>query len=329
MFHLDYDLPVFAKKTNVFHLGKVSADSCLSSSIEISYHLTKNDQTASLPFSIDSQNGVITVTRDLDREIQSYYKFSIDSFNHKTRQISQTSVEVNILDENDHYPIFDKTLNNLHEQYVFINKSLPLTRRHQINQTMINPIFIARISATDGDEGSNSLINYYFTNNENYAFFHLYPNGTIVLYNQNDLQLPYRLEVYARDQGNPVPYNSKETIVIYVCDVAKREECPLEHSITYHDWNLPDSPLKINRLTANFYLGSIFIMISILLFIVIIIVCVVWNLILKGQLKHKQQQMVTNGSKSSTESYNCRTEARKNLSKSPDDHLMDNFLCLF
>lgn len=325
----DCDLPVFAKKMNVFHLGKVSADSCLSSSIEISYHLTKNEQTASLPFSIDSQNGVITVTRDLDREIQSRYKFSIDSFNHKTRQISQTEVQVNILDENDHYPIFDKTLNNLHEQYIFINKSLTLTRRHQINQTMINPIFIARISATDGDEGSNSLINYYFTNNENYAFFHLYPNGTIVLYNQNDLQLPYRLEVYARDQGNPVPYNSKETIVIYVCDVAKREECPLEHSITYQDWNLPDSPLKINRLTANFYLGSIFIMISILLFVIIIIVCVVWNLILKGQLKNKQQQMLTNGLNSSTESYNCRAEARKNLSKTPVDYLMDPFLYLF
>ena len=284
--------------------------------MEISYHFTKNAQAASLPFSIDGQNGVITVTRDLDRETKSIYKFSIDSFNHKTRQISQTEVQINILDENDHYPIFDKTLNNLHEQYIFINKSLPLTRRHHINQTMmINPIPIARISATDGDEGSNGLINYYFTNNENYAFFHLYSNGTIVLYNQENLQLPYRLEVYARDQGSPVPYNSKETIVIYVCDVVKREECPLDQSITHQDWNLPDSPLKINRLTTNFYLGSLFIMISILLFIVIIIVCVVWNLILKGQLKHKQQQMLANGLQSSTESYNCRTEARKNLSK--------------
>lgn len=283
--------------------------------MEISYHFTNTAQAAALPFSIDNQNGIITVTRDLDRETKSIYKFSIDSFNHKTRQTSQTEIQVNILDENDHYPIFEKTLNNLHEQYVFINKSLSLTRRHPTNQTIINPIPIARISATDGDDGSNGLINYYFTNNENYAFFHLYANGTIVLYNQENLHLPYRLEIYARDQGSPVPFNSKETIVIYVCDAARRDECPLDHSITYQDWNLPDSPLKINRLTTNFYLGSLFIMISILLFIVIIIVCVVWYLILKGQLKHKQQQMLTSGLKSSTESYNCRTEARKNLSK--------------
>lgn len=73
--------------------------------------------------------------------------------------------------------------------------------------------------------------------------------------------------------------------------------------------------LKSNRLTTNFYLGSVFIMISILLFIVIIIVCIVWNLILKGQLRNKHEQIHPNGLKSSTESYNCRIEARKNLSK--------------
>jgi hypothetical protein len=56
-------------------------------------------------------------------------------------------------------------------------------------------------------------------------------------------------------------------------------------------------------------------MISILLFIVIVIVCIVWNLILKGQLKNKHQQIHSNGLKPSTESYNCRIEARKNLSK--------------
>jgi hypothetical protein len=83
----------------------------------------------------------------------------------------------------------------------------------------------------------------------------------------------------------------------------------------HQDWNLNGNSIHKNRLTANFYLGSVFIMISILLFIVIIIVCVVWNLILKGELKGKHQQIHTNGLKSSTESYNCRAEARKNLSK--------------
>jgi hypothetical protein len=293
----------------------VSADSCLSSSVEISYHLAKDQLISALPFSIDSHNGVITVTRELDREVKSFYKFFIDSFNHKTRQTSQTEIRVYILDENDHNPTFDNSINNERQQSIFINKSSSLTRRHDANQTMNNNIFIARVYATDEDEGLNGFINYYFTNSDNYAYFHLYSNGTITLYNQNDIQLPYRLEINARDQGSPVPRNSKESIVIYVCDVLKREECPSEESITYHDWNLSDNAKHKDRSTANFYLGSVFIIISILLFIVIIIVCVVWNFILKGQLKSKHHQLHDSGLKLSTESYNCRAEARKNLSK--------------
>ncbi len=157
----------------------------------------------------------------------------------------------------------------------------------------------------------------------------MYSNGTIILYNQNNLQLPCRLEIYARDQGNPVPFNSKESIVIYVCDALQREDCPSDESIAYHSRNLNDNPMHKNRLTTNFYLGSIFIMISILLFIVIIIVCVVWNLILKGQIKGKHQQIHTNGLKSSTESYNCRAEARKNLSKRKISLIISKKKCVF
>lgn len=269
--------------------------------------------SSTLPFSIDSHKGIITVKRELDREIKNFYKFYLESFNHKTKQTSQTEIHINILDENDHYPIFDNSINNSREQFIYINKTSSIIRRHDTNQTIFNNIFIARIYATDEDEGSNGLINYYFTNNDNYAYFHLYLNGTIILYNQNNLQLPYRLEIYARDQGNPVPFNSKESIVIYICDSMKKTECPSDESNHYPDSN--NKFLKSNRLTTNFYLGSVFIMISILLFIVIIIVCIVWNLILKGQLKNKHEHINPIGLKSSTESYNCRMEARKNLSK--------------
>ncbi|CAF0732238.1 unnamed protein product [Adineta steineri] len=300
------------------HQGsQVSADSCLSTSIEFSYHLVK-DTSSPTSFSIDTRNGRITVTRELDREIQSFYKFYVESFNHKNHQTSQTEVHINILDENDHYPIFDNSLNNAREQYIYINKSLSLSRRHETDQTT-NNIFIARIYATDEDDGSNGVVNYYFTNNDNYAFFHLYSNGSIVLYNQNNLQLPYRLEICARDQGNPKPQNSKDSIVIYICDGLKREECPSDESYQQHqEWlysydNNNNNQYKTNPSTTNFYLGSVFIMISILLCIVIIIFCIVWNLIIRRHLKSKHEQIHNNGLKSPTESYNCRMEARKNL----------------
>jgi hypothetical protein len=105
--------------------------------------------------------------------------------------------------------------------------------------------------------------------------------------------------------------------VVYICDGLKRNECPSDDNLQQHNWvyTYENNPLKSNRLTTNFYLGSIFIMISVLLFIVIIIFCVVWNLIIKGQLKNKHEQIHNNGLKSPTESYNCRAEARKNLRK--------------
>ncbi|CAF0749742.1 unnamed protein product [Adineta steineri] len=320
-------LPTFTQKLYIFNttehkptpyeIGQVSADSCLSTSIEFSYHLVK-DTSSPTSFSIDTRNGRITVTRELDREIQSFYKFYVESFNHKSHQTSQTEVHINILDENDHYPIFDNSLNNAREQYIYINKSLSLSRRHEIDQTT-NNIFIARIYATDEDDGSNGVVNYYFTNPDNYAFFHLYSNGSIVLYNQNNLRLPYRLEIYARDQGNPAPQNSKDSIVIYICDGLKREECPSDESYQQHqEWlysydNNNNNQYKTNPSTTNFYLGSVFIMISILLCIVIIIFCIVWNLIIRRHLKSKHEQIHNNGLKSPTESYNCRMEARKNL----------------
>ncbi|CAF3518749.1 unnamed protein product [Rotaria sp. Silwood1] len=321
----DTCLPMFNQKLYIFNttehrltpyeIGQVSADSCLSSSITNSYHLVKEKTSSTLPFFIDTRNGIITVTRELDREKQSFYKFSVDSFNHKTHQTSQTDVQINVLDENDHYPIFDNSINNAREQYIYINKTIFTKNSHERNPT-INNILVARVHATDEDEGSNGLINYYFTNNDNYAFFHLYSNGSIILYNQRNLQLPYRLEIYARDQGNPVPLNSRESIVIYVCDALKRNECPSDEPIENQQWLISynnKNQIKTDRLTTNFYLGSIFIMISILLFIVIIIVCIVWNLIIKGQLRGKHDQIHGNGLKLSTESYNCRMEARKNL----------------
>ncbi|CAF4732262.1 unnamed protein product, partial [Rotaria sp. Silwood2] len=66
----------------------------------------------------------------------------------KTQQLTQTEIQINIVDENDHYPIFD----NLHEEYVYIS-----THHHQTKK-----IFIAHIHATDTDVGLNGLINYYF-----------------------------------------------------------------------------------------------------------------------------------------------------------------------
>ncbi|CAF4466678.1 unnamed protein product [Rotaria sp. Silwood2] len=277
-------LPVFPQTIYVFNttehqivpyeIGQVNVDNCLLSSIPISYHLIKEDSLP-FPFIVDIHTGIIKVIRELDREIKSFYKFHISSFHSKTQQLTQTEIQINIVDENDHYPIFD----NLHEEYVYIS-----THHHRTKK-----IFIAHIHATDADVGLNGFINYYFTNKDHYTYFHLYPNGSIILYNLNNVHLPIRLEIYARDQGYPRPLNSKESIVIYVCDILKRHECSIN-----------ESP---NKLRKNFYLGSIFIMISVVLTLFIIIICIIWNLFIKKQFRGKENN----------KPYSYQIEARKNL----------------
>jgi hypothetical protein len=245
--------------------GQVSADDCRLSSIPISYYLIKEDSLLPFPFAVDPLSGSIKVIDELDRERKSFYKFHISLFN----STIQTEIQINILDENDHYPIFDKP----HEQYIYISKQN-------------NDIFITHIHATDADDDINGLVNYYFTNQELYNYFHLYPNGSIVLYNLNNIDLPIRLEIYARDQGYPKALNSKENLVIYICDIFARNECPS------------------NRFQRHFFIGSIVIMICVVLFLLIIIMCIVWNLFIKERLTGKGKNS----------SYNYRIGPRKSLS---------------
>ena len=204
--------------------------------------------------------------------MKSFYKFDINLLNSKTKQSSKTEIHINILDKNDHYPIFEKS----YEQYIYIST------HHQQN----NSIFITHIHATDDDIDSNGFINYCFTNKDHYDYFHLYSNGSIFLYNLDNIHLPLRLEIYARDQGYPTALDSKESIIIYICDIYKRNEC-LSNELS-------------KKLRRNFYLGSIFLLISVVLFLLIIILCIVWNLFIRKKGTNKP--------------YHHRMEARKNLS---------------
>jgi hypothetical protein len=218
---------------------------------------------------LDIDTGIIKAINELDRELKSFYKFYINLL---TNQSIQTEIQINILDKNDHYPIF----NNSDDQYIYISIHYPQN----------SEIFITNIRATDADENLNGLVNYYFINKDLYNYFHLYSNGSIILYNPNNIYLPIRLEICARDHGYPKALNSKENIVIYICDIFKKNEC------------------SSSKLRRNFYLGSIFIMISIVSFLLIIILCIFWNLFIKKELRRKENM----------KPYNCRIEAKKNLS---------------
>ena len=236
---------------------------CLLSSTSISYQLIETN-SSSFPFSIDSITGKIIVIRELDREIQDFYQFSIHSINNETEEFIQTEIEIHILDKNDHHPTFKR----FHEQYIYIS-----THHHH------HPIVITNLHAIDADIGLNSRIDYYFTDKDLYSYFHLYSNGSLMLYNSLNIHLPIRLEIFARDRGYPIALNSTESLIIYLCDSFKRHEC------------------SSSTLRRDFYLASIFLMILVVGFLLIVIL---WRVFLHEQLGKKDQ--------------NYRIEGRKNLS---------------
>ena len=177
---------------------------CLPS---ISYDLISDD-SSSLPFFIDNITGKILVIKELDREMQDFYEFFLQIFDDESHQFLQTKIQIHILDENDHSPIFTSSL----EQHIYISLSP-------------SPMVITNLHANDADLGRNSLIDYHFVDQQFYAYFHLYSNGSIVLFNPFHLHLPVRLQIFARDRGYPRALNSTETVLIYLCDISQRHQC--------------------------------------------------------------------------------------------------------
>lgn len=272
-------LPMFNQSIYIFNttehqtipytLGQIYFIDCQLSFLPI---VSQMNSLISFPFAIDSSTGNINVIADLDYETQSLYQFELEIFNSESR----TRVHIHIFDINDHSPIF----NISHEQFIFIS----------LNHFDEHSIFITNILATDADDNLNGLISYYFVNQDLYAYFHLFDNGSIILHNPINIYLPVRLEIYARDHGYPNRLKSDKTIVIYVCDDFKPNEC---------------SPTILRR---NFYLGSILIMISIASFLIVIMICICWNLYLKNQLQNNRSTTTT------TRTFTCRIEPRNNRS---------------
>ncbi|CAF4259381.1 unnamed protein product, partial [Didymodactylos carnosus] len=218
---LSYNFNASELRAPPFEIGQVQATDCISNNTSsITYTFVETDL---VPFRINHDNGILTVTHELDRETIDKYDLHIMAIN-ENRQTSKVRVIVHVTDKNDHIPTF---IDNDTERYIYVSSiqiftsssSTSLIRRHNndIDSSLITE-YVATVNAIDMDDGPNGKINYYFSNNDAYHHFHLYNNGSIYLYNRKHLNVPYRLEIYAKDNGQPA-LTSKNSIVFYVCDV--------------------------------------------------------------------------------------------------------------
>ncbi|KAF7991481.1 hypothetical protein HCN44_008793 [Aphidius gifuensis] len=126
-------------KINSLILQVTALDLDTGNNARISYRLH-----GSLYFRINSNNGSIYLTKSLDRETMNYYKLTIyASDNGSPAATATTIVNINIIDENDNSPIFDK------EYYTF-----------DLQENLPSGTIIGCVSANDNDIGKNSLLKY-------------------------------------------------------------------------------------------------------------------------------------------------------------------------
>uniref|UniRef100_H3A003 Cadherin domain-containing protein n=1 Tax=Latimeria chalumnae TaxID=7897 RepID=H3A003_LATCH len=156
---------------------------------------------------IDSVSGLITLTKELDRETQSSYNLTV---NVSDQGQPPHSVELNfpvfVDDINDNYPVFTKTAYEI---------------KVPENEVLEN---VLAVSATDLDENVNAQVTYRITKQSPStaaAVFHLDTRtGQLSVVQKLDYETAkvFELEVEAADGGNP-RLRSSATLVIHLEDV--------------------------------------------------------------------------------------------------------------
>ncbi|KAJ1204546.1 hypothetical protein NDU88_008323 [Pleurodeles waltl] len=190
------------------YVGAVSARDQDNANSPIRYSIVWSRHSQRV-FSIDAQNGTISVTKPLDREMAAWHNITVRATEAKnTAQLAEVMVYVGVVDVNDHAPEFARRYNT----YVCENSKMG-----KVIQT---------ISAVDKDEPVEGH-RFYFRgvaearNNSNFTIRDNKDNTASVLTNRDGFsyneQHTFFLLVIIMDNGNP-PLSSTNTLTISVCD---------------------------------------------------------------------------------------------------------------
>nr|CAH7723483.1 unnamed protein product [Callosobruchus chinensis] len=174
-------------RTQVLRLYSSDADEGLNG--DVFYKITGGNGDGN--FEIDEATGQISLARSLDRETISKYTLTVVAHDAGIKQqlSSFTTVEVDILDENDNAPEFTQT-----ESKISISEVKP------VNTELI------QFKASDADLGVNSEVFYSITAGNRKDTFHIDTmTGMLYLHKPLDYEelASYHLNITASDNGNP------------------------------------------------------------------------------------------------------------------------------
>ncbi|XP_036375616.1 cadherin EGF LAG seven-pass G-type receptor 1 [Megalops cyprinoides] len=190
------DAPVF---TSVLQISASDRDS--GSNGRLSYTFQGGDDGDG-DFFIEPYSGIIRTARKLDRENTAAYNLKAYAVDRGVPPLkAAVDIHVSVLDINDNAPVFEKD-----ELLIFVEENSPVGS------------VVARISATDPDEGSNADIMYQIVEGNVPEVFQLdIFNGDLVAL--VDLDYEARTEYVIVVQATSAPLVSRATVRVRLVDV--------------------------------------------------------------------------------------------------------------
>ena len=193
-------------------------------------------------FMIDSASGTLFTAQVLNKTAQEYYNLTVYVTDSGIPPLyGYGSIFVTVIDSNDNAPVFYE----------------PLHGSFKENSTFGTIIYT--INATDYDEGTNSIISYYFAPNAtmNFTYFDNTTNITVVRFSldnvtgeisimdhfDREIEEVFQFDVIAVDSGLiPMPLTSTATIKIYIEDV--NDNIPFFANQSYEFEVIENTPLN-------------------------------------------------------------------------------------
>lgn len=226
-----YNFEVMEGDYLVGEVGKVAAyDHDLGENGDVHYEIVlyrNASQDHVFPFRLDETTGAILTTGSVDREEQDAYEFSvIASDSGRPRLSSSVMVHIDIIDVNDHHPVF--------YGYQDMLEPSDTTADSPEDQAVATPIYLAEVSekapkfttitqvyANDSDSSSsgNGLVLYKLEGGED-KFAIDSKNGSVYTIGPLDYErwAEYLLTVVAQDLGTP-PLTASALLRVTVVDV--------------------------------------------------------------------------------------------------------------
>uniref|UniRef100_A0A7N6AUZ2 Protocadherin-16 n=1 Tax=Anabas testudineus TaxID=64144 RepID=A0A7N6AUZ2_ANATE len=170
---------------------------------KLNYRITAGDPSGE--FSLDRMSGVLSTLRPLDREKRAGYMLTVTAQDQGHPPLSSTAtVEVTVLDINDHSPQFQSS-----SYTADVSEDVPIGS------------LVLEVKATDLDHGPNSQVLYFLSRGAKSMFIIDEKTGRIITAAPLDRErtASYTFEVCATDSSPANPRNSTVQVTVYIQDV--------------------------------------------------------------------------------------------------------------